>query len=186
MRYAELHCQTNFSFLEGASHADELVRRASDLGYSALAVTDRESLAGIVRAHTAAKEAGLKLLIGAELHPVDAAPLVVWATDRPSYGRLARLLTIGRRRAEKGHCRLTLDDLAAHAEGLLAGVRVQGSGFGGQEEGSRFKVQSWRRVSETAIARSQYSVLRTPHFVRRRTQKPVAPGLLFASFSPLR
>ena len=58
MRYAELHCKTNFSFLEGASHADELVARARELGYAALAVTDRESLAGVVRAHIAAKEAG--------------------------------------------------------------------------------------------------------------------------------
>ena len=69
MRYAELHCKTNFSFLEGASHADELAQRASELGYAALAVTDRNSLAGVVRAHTAAKDLGLKLLIGAEVHP---------------------------------------------------------------------------------------------------------------------
>jgi error-prone DNA polymerase len=114
--YAELHCKTNFSFLEGASHADELAQRASELGYSALAVTDRDSLAGVVRAHTAAKDLGLKLLIGAEVHPEDAQLVVLWATDRKSYGRLSRLLTIGRRRAEKGQCRLTLDD-SRHAEG---------------------------------------------------------------------
>src|SRR6478609_7933051 len=96
-RYAELHCKTNFSFLEGASHPDELVKRAAELGYAALAVTDRESLAGVVRAHGAAKDLGFKLLIGAELHPTDAPPLVVWAADRASYGRLSRLLTVGRR-----------------------------------------------------------------------------------------
>ena len=101
MRYAELHCKTNFSFLEGASHADELVACAKELGYEALAVTDRESLAGVVRAHIAAKELGLKLLIGAEVYPVDAPPAVLWATDRKSYGRLSRLLTIGKRRAEQ-------------------------------------------------------------------------------------
>jgi error-prone DNA polymerase len=122
MRYAELHCKTNFSFLEGASHADELVKRAGELGYTAMAVTDRESLAGVVRAHMAAKEAGLKLLIGAEIHPPDAAPVVLWATDRKSYGRLSRLLTVGRRRAEKGECRLTVEDIAQHAEGLIAGI----------------------------------------------------------------
>jgi error-prone DNA polymerase len=122
MRYAELHCKTNFSFLEGASHADELTQRAAELGYSALAVTDRDSLAGVVRAHTAAKELGLKLLIGAEVHPIDALPVVLWATGRKSYGRLSRLLTVGRRRAEKGQCRLTLEDIAGHAEGLVAGV----------------------------------------------------------------
>src|SRR3954447_20312905 len=71
-RYAELHCKTNFSFLEGASHADELVRQAAELGYSALAVTDRNSLAGVVRAHIVAKEVGLQLLIGAEIKPSDA------------------------------------------------------------------------------------------------------------------
>jgi error-prone DNA polymerase len=128
MRYAELHCKTNFSFLEGASHADELVARAKELGYAALAVTDRESLAGVVRAHIAAKETGLKLLIGAEVQPIDAAPAVLWATDRKAYGRLSRLLTVGRRRAEKGKCQLTLADIAEHAEGLIAGIvraRVQ-------------------------------------------------------------
>src|SRR5439155_2063796 len=82
VRYAELHCRTNFSFLEGASHADELVARAAELGYAALAVTDRDSLAGVVRAHVAAKEAGLKLLVGAEITPVDASPVLLWATDR--------------------------------------------------------------------------------------------------------
>src|ERR1043166_7900913 len=145
MRYAELHCKTNFSFLEGASHADELVARAKELGYAALAVTDRESLAGVVRAHTAAKEAGLKLIIGAEVHPVDAAPAVLWATDRKSYGRLCRLITVGRRRAEKGQCRLTMADVAEHAEGLIAGVlsskfKVQGSKLA--EESFRFQVSA--------------------------------------------
>src|SRR5215472_18446366 len=79
--YAELHCCTNFSFLEGASHPDELVSRAAELGYAALAVTDRHSLAGVVRAHEAAKEVGFKLLIGAEIAPVDAPAVVLWVTD---------------------------------------------------------------------------------------------------------
>ncbi|MGI8978641.1 MAG: error-prone DNA polymerase [Pirellulaceae bacterium] len=122
MRYAELHCKTNFSFLVGASHAEELVLRAKELGYHGLAVTDVNSLAGVVRAHLTAKEHGLKLLVGAELTPVDAPAVVVWATDRKAYGRLSRLLTVGRRRAEKGQCSLALEDIAAHAEGLIAGV----------------------------------------------------------------
>jgi len=122
--YAELHCRTNFSFLEGASHPDELVVRAAELGYGALAITDKNSLAGIVRAHAAAKESGLKLLIGAEITPLDAPPVVLWATDRAAYGRLCRLITKGRRRAAKGACELTLDDIAAHDTGLLAGVVV--------------------------------------------------------------
>ncbi len=120
--YAELHCKTNFSFLRGASHPDELVRQAAQLGYQALAITDRHSLAGVVQAHCAARDLGLKLLIGAELHPLDAPPVVVWAMDRAGYGRLSRLLTRGLRRAPKGECHLTLDDVAEHASGLLAGV----------------------------------------------------------------
>ena len=120
--YAEVHCKTNFSFLEAASHPDELVQQAATLGYTALAITDRHSLAGVVRAHVAAKEVGLKLLIGAEIRPVDARPLVLLATDRPAYGRLTRLLTLGRRRASKGNCELTWQDLAEHAQGLLAAV----------------------------------------------------------------
>jgi error-prone DNA polymerase len=120
--YAELHCRTNFSFLEGASHADELVQTAHALGYQSLAITDRNSLAGVVRAHMAAKSAGLKLLIGAEITPLDGPPLVLLATDRAAYGRLCRLLTRGWRNAPKGECRLTLDDIAEHSAGLLAGV----------------------------------------------------------------
>jgi error-prone DNA polymerase len=120
--YAELHAKSNFSFLEGASHPEGLVERAAELGYAALAVTDRNSLAGVVRAHVAAKEKGLKLVIGAEITPQDAWPVVLWPTDRAAYGRLARLITRGRRRAEKGSCSLTLDDVAEHSEGLMAGV----------------------------------------------------------------
>jgi error-prone DNA polymerase len=173
-RYAELHCKTNFSFLEGASHADELAARAAELGYSALAVTDRESLSGVVRAHIAAKELGLKLLIGAEVHPEDGPPLVLWATDRKSYGRLSRLLTVGRRRAEKGHCRLALDDVAEHAEGLIAGIvgcmseakctgaRVQGSGFRLQEEARNAEcgVRNANAALQSVLS-TQYSVLST-------------------------
>ena len=122
VRYAELHCKTNFSFLEGASHPDELVSRAAELGYAALAITDRHSLAGVVRAYEAAKEVGLKLLIGAEIWPSDAMPVVLWATDRASYARLSQLITRGCRRTEKGRCELTFDDLADHATDLLAGV----------------------------------------------------------------
>src|SRR3954447_14232194 len=122
MHYAELHCKTNFSFLEGASHPDELVRQAAELKYRALAVTDRNSLAGVVRAHIAAKEVKLPLVIGAEVTPADAPPVVLWATDRASYGRLCRMLTRGRRQAPKGECALTLADIAEFAEGLIAGV----------------------------------------------------------------
>jgi error-prone DNA polymerase len=121
-RYAELHCKTNFSFLEGASHPDELVERAAAVSYAALAITDRNSLAGVVRAHVAAKAVGLKLLIGAEITPLDAPPVLLWAMDRAGYGRLSTLITQGRRNAPKGECRLTVDQISRHAEGLLAGI----------------------------------------------------------------
>ncbi len=120
--YAELHCRTNYSFLEGASHADELAARAVELGLKAMAVTDRNSLAGVVRAHVAAKEAGLKLLVGAEIVPEDGPVVVLLATNRSAYGRLSRLITVGRRRAPKGECRLKVIDILEHAEGLLCCV----------------------------------------------------------------
>src|ERR1051325_3086693 len=125
MHYAELHSKTNFSFLEGASHPGELVQQAAELGYRALAVTDRNSLAGVVRAHMAAKDVGLPLVIGAEITPTDAPPVVLWATNRASYGRLCRLITRGRRQAPKGECAIVLDDVAEFSEGLIAGIIEQ-------------------------------------------------------------
>jgi error-prone DNA polymerase len=119
--YVELHCKTNYSFLTGASHADELVARAVELGYSGLAITDENSLAGVVRAYAAARETDLQLVIGAEIICHDMPPLVLWATDRQSYGNLSRLITVGRRRAPKGECWLRFDDVAEHSDGLLAG-----------------------------------------------------------------
>ncbi|MCA9258766.1 MAG: PHP domain-containing protein, partial [Planctomycetales bacterium] len=124
-RYAELHCKSNFSFLEGASHADELCQQAKRLGYEALAIVDRHSVSGTVRAHTAALEYGLKLIVGVELHPLDAGPLVLWAPDRQAYAQLTRLLTVGCRRAVKGSCELYVDDIANHAAGVLAGTLLQ-------------------------------------------------------------
>ncbi len=125
MTYAELHCKTNFSFLQGASHPEELVQRAAEAGYTALAITDVASLAGVVRAHAAARQTGLPLVIGAEIEPRDAPPVVLWVTDRAAYGRLCRLITRGRRRAPKGQCELSWEDVAEHAEGMLAGMRIR-------------------------------------------------------------
>ncbi|HPM25514.1 MAG TPA: PHP domain-containing protein, partial [Phycisphaerae bacterium] len=123
--YAELHCLSNFSFLRGASHAEELVARAAELGYAALAITDRNSLAGVVRAHVAAKEHGLHLVIGAEITPVDAAPIVLLAPNRVAYGRLARLITRGRLRCRKGACEIRLADVAELGSGAgLIGIVV--------------------------------------------------------------
>ena len=106
MSYAELHCLTNFSFLRGASHAEELVERAAELGYSALAITDECSVAGVVRAHLAAREHGLKLIVGSEFRLEDGLHCVLLATNRRGYGQLCRLITQARRAAPKGQYRL--------------------------------------------------------------------------------
>jgi error-prone DNA polymerase len=117
--YAELQCLSPFSFLEGASHADALVRRAKALNLAALGIADRNSLAGVVRAHKAAKEADLRLLVGARLDFRDAPSVLVYPVDRAAYGRLSQLITLGRRRAVKGDCALYFDDLLACASGLV-------------------------------------------------------------------
>ena len=109
--YAELHCLTNFTFLRGASHPHELVGQAVELGYEALAITDECSVAGVVRAHVAAKGQQLKLIIGSELRLACGLKLVALATDRRGYGRLCRLVTRGRRAAAKGSYSLTRADL---------------------------------------------------------------------------
>ena len=117
--YAELHCLSNFTFLRGASHPQELVAQAAALGYRALALTDECSLSGVVRAHVAAKEHGLHLIIGAELRLACGLRLVALATDRQGYGRLCRLITLGRRAAHKGSYHLTREDLVATLERCL-------------------------------------------------------------------
>ncbi len=109
--YAELHCISNYSFLRGASHPEELVARAALLGYTAIAITDECSMAGVVKAHVAARDCGIKLIIGAEFHLEEGIHLVLLATNRESYGRICHLITLGRRRANKGEYRLTLADL---------------------------------------------------------------------------
>jgi error-prone DNA polymerase len=191
--YAELHCTSNFSFLQGGSHPDELVLRAAELGYAALAITDRMSLAGIVRAHGAAKTAGIPLVVGAvlEVQPVAAgarripflqmpsmpharrvprgrsgeaivhqderlkraAPdeLVVWVQNRAGYANLCRLLTAGHASAGM----LQLDDVAAHAEGLLAGVSLRAlastlsHGSGQVAAGAAFEAEEGRQPQAT-------------------------------------
>ena len=118
-RYAELQVTTNFSFLRGASHGEELVAQAKALGLAALAVTDRNSLAGVVRAHIAAKEVGLQLIVGARLDLQDGPSLLCLPRDRAAYGRLSRLISLGQMRAEKGECTLFLDDVASTREGQI-------------------------------------------------------------------
>jgi error-prone DNA polymerase len=118
--YVELHCASHFSLLRGASSPGELFDEAARLGHKALAICDRNSVAGIVRAHIAAKATGVRLIVGCELVLRDGMTLVVLPTDRPAYGRLCRLLSLGKARAGKGQCDLDLTDVAAHAQGLIA------------------------------------------------------------------
>jgi error-prone DNA polymerase len=117
--YAELHCISNFTFLRGASHPEELVTRAHDLGYAGLAITDECSLAGVVRAHVEAKKCALPLIIGSEFRLDDGLRFVLLATDRASYGHLSALITRGRRSAVKGSYRLTRADIADGVTGCL-------------------------------------------------------------------
>jgi error-prone DNA polymerase len=118
--YTELQTTTNFSFLRGASHVEELFARAAVLGLPALGITDRGTLAGIVRAHQRAKETNVRAIIGTRLDLTDGASVLIYPTDQPSYARLCRLLTLGKSRAGKGGCDLTWNDLAAVGDGMIA------------------------------------------------------------------
>ena len=164
-RYAELHVTSNFSFLQGASHPEELVRTAHALGYAGIAITDHATLAGIVRAHGAAKEVGIPLIVGATLTTIDGEALVVWAENRAGYTNLCRLLSIGYGGipAERGQeqregtaaasamaededdrgpvsCRLSRASVAAHAAGLRAGVPLAAV------DGDWRRLAAWREV----------------------------------------
>ncbi len=119
-RYAELQVTSHFSFLRGASSCEELFAQAAYLGIEALAITDRNSLAGIVRAHEAAKNAGIRLIVGCRLDLTDGASLLVYPTDRPAYAGLCRLLSLGKKHAGKGKCQLGWQDVLAYGEGLIA------------------------------------------------------------------
>jgi len=115
--FAEVGARSNYTLLEGASHPAELVATAKALGHAGIGVCDRNSLAGVVRAHVAAKEIGLPSIVGTRLVLDDGASYLAWPTDRDSYGRLTRLLSLGRMRAPKGMCQIGREDLIGHAAG---------------------------------------------------------------------
>jgi error-prone DNA polymerase len=116
--YVELGVTSPFSFLRGASDAIELALRALELGMDCLGIADRNTLAGVVRMHSACKSAGLKPLIGCRLDLTDSPSLLAYPLDRGGYGRLSRLLSLGKMRAAKGDCELSLHDVAAHQDGI--------------------------------------------------------------------
>ncbi|MEO6668069.1 MAG: error-prone DNA polymerase [Ferruginibacter sp.] len=118
MNYTELQVTTNFSFLRGASHPEELVAQAVLLGYKEIAITDRNTLAGIVRAHAAAKKAGIRIIVGCRLDLLDGLSLLAYPTNMSAYSQLCNLLTTGNRRAEKGDCHLYKADIYQFAKDL--------------------------------------------------------------------
>src|SRR3954471_12254245 len=116
--FVELGVSSPFSFLRGTSDAIELVTAALPLGYDAIGIADRNTLAGVVRMHSACTGAGIKPLIGCRLDLTDAPSLLAYPINRDGYGRRSRLLSLGKMRAEKGECELGLADVVAHAGGL--------------------------------------------------------------------
>lgn len=117
--YAELQVSSHFSFLRGASSCEELFQQAALYGVKAMAITDRNTLAGIVRAHEAAKASGVRLIVGCRLDLSNGDAVLVYPKDRPAYSRLCRLLSLGKKRAGKGRCLLDWPDLEAHAQGMI-------------------------------------------------------------------
>ena len=123
-RFAELAVTTNFSFLRGASHPEELVAQAHALGLAGIGIADRNTLAGVVRAYSLAKEripaeADFRVVVGTRLVFADGMPdVLAYPQDREAYGRLSRLLTLGEERTERGRCDLALPDLLDHVRGL--------------------------------------------------------------------
>jgi error-prone DNA polymerase len=174
--YAELHCLSNFSFLRGASHPEELAERAAALGYKALALTDECSFAGAARAHVAAKACGLQLLLGSEIRLEDGLKVVLLATERRSYGAICALITTGRRRMGKGCYVLRRADLEA-----VCGEPVLALLTSGQEEAAfwlreRFPGRSWLAV-ELHSAPGERARLRQLREISLKTALPlVAAG----------
>src|SRR5258705_13958116 len=118
MSYTELHVTSNFSFLRGASHPEELVEQAATYGYKEIAITDRNTFAGIVRAHVAAKKSGMRIIPACRLDLLDGPSLLAFPTDMSAYSRLSNLLTTGNLRTEKGQCELYKADVYQRSKGL--------------------------------------------------------------------
>jgi error-prone DNA polymerase len=153
--YVELGVTSPFSFLRGASDAIELTSSALLLGYDAIGIADRNTLAGVVRMHSACTTAGIRPLIGCRLDLTDAPSLLAYPIDREGYGRLSRLLSLGKMRAEKGECELVLSDVAAHAEGIafIAWPSDDLAVFEGELSRIRDALKSLRHVAASWVYR---------------------------------
>jgi len=143
-RYVELQATSHFSFLRGASSCEELFSQANICGIEAMAIVDRNSVAGIVRAYEAAKVTEVRMIVGCRLDLADGSGILVYPTDRAAYGRLCRLLSLGKRRAGKAKCHLEWSDLADYAEGLIA-ILVP-------DEADEICAQRLRRLKATFLA----------------------------------
>ncbi|MGN6718475.1 MAG: PHP domain-containing protein, partial [Candidatus Binatia bacterium] len=156
--YVPLWCKSNFSFLEGASHPDELVDEASRFGLPALALTDRDGVYGVVRAHVKAREVGLKTIIGSEVTIDDDSTIVLLAQDRGGYANLCRLISKGRLRSEKGESSVKWDEVCAHGAGLIAlwggNTFIQKRGINGLQENldSRLRGNDGQEDSSDSVA----------------------------------
>src|ERR1700691_4685978 len=117
--YAELAVTTNFSFLRGASHPQEMVARADALGIAAIGIADRNSFPGVVRAYDEARKRNIKLLVGTRLVTTDGFEVLAYPIDRAAYGRLCRLLTAGNLKAKKGECHLTFEQILGTSDGQM-------------------------------------------------------------------
>jgi error-prone DNA polymerase len=157
--YVELGVTSPFSFLRGASDAIELTLRALELGMDSIGIADRNTLAGVVRMHSACKEAGIRPLIGCRLDLADAASLLAYPIDREGYGRLSRLLSLGKMRAEKGECELSFADVAAHADGIafIAWPEDDLDGFDAELPRLRDAIPSLRHVAASWLYRGDDS-----------------------------
>lgn len=147
--YSELHCLSNFSFLQSASRPEELVLRASELGYRAIAITDECSLAGIVKAHVAARECGIKLIIGAEFNLQENIKIVALAPNKRAYSEISGLISLARRRSPKGQYEVTLRDIIFHLKQCLLiwfPKKIDSDYSHGQQLRAIFKKRLWLGV----------------------------------------
>src|SRR6056297_2851359 len=183
--YAELAVTTNFSFLRGASHPEEIVAQAAALGLSGIGIADHNSFAGVVRAHVALREwradqgrdgfADLQLAIGVRLVFADDTPdLLAYPRDRAAYGRLCRLLTLGKRRAPKGACHITRTDLAAHAQDVQFIVMAGGASM---KDAPELPSPWWRGVGGEGGSESDSPVMTGADAINGRdpSSKPLTP-----------
>src|SRR5690348_11914286 len=154
--YVEFAVTSNFSFLRGASHPEELIVQADHLGLAGLGLADRNSVAGVVRAHLVKRENDFALRYhpGSRLMFADGTPdILAYPRDRAAWGRLTRLLTVGNRRARKGDCRLYLDGLFAHADGLELVVMSGSSGVDARHKAGHDELGLLARLAEAAPER---------------------------------